>query len=144
MQIRGTETRGIVVELQRKDDGKPVWLEGPTGAYLSSGPNRNSLFLATQLQGTLLNNRHTLLAETPAVLRAAMVTAALRRNQNGEFVNSKLADAFEAFTAADWLRKHTAVSDEDFGKDPTRNRLAVVLSRTNHVSYHSGQAILAG
>jgi PAS domain S-box-containing protein len=27
MQIRGTETRGVVVELRRKDNGKPVWIE---------------------------------------------------------------------------------------------------------------------
>src|ERR1700734_3375269 len=40
-------------------------------------------------------------------------------------VNGKLTDAFERFTAADWLEKHTAVSDEDFAKDATRNRLAV-------------------
>jgi hypothetical protein len=58
-------------------------------------------------------------------------------------VNGKLTDAFERFTPADWLKKHTAVSDEDFAKDPTRNRLAVVMSRTNHASFHSGQAILA-
>jgi DinB superfamily len=58
-------------------------------------------------------------------------------------VNSRLTAAFEGFTPQDWLQKHTAVSDEDFAKDPTRNRLAVVMSRTNHLSFHSGQAILA-
>jgi uncharacterized damage-inducible protein DinB len=58
-------------------------------------------------------------------------------------VNRKLTDAFERFTATEWLEKHTAVSDEDFAKDRTRNRLAVVMSRTNHVSFHSGQAVLA-
>lgn len=58
-------------------------------------------------------------------------------------VNSKLTVAFERFTPQDWLQKHTAVSDEDFAKDPTRNRLAVVMSRTNHVSFHFGQAALA-
>jgi uncharacterized damage-inducible protein DinB len=58
-------------------------------------------------------------------------------------VNDKLTRAFEAFTLEDWLQKHTAVSDEDFAKDPGRNRLAVVLSRTNHASYHLGQAALA-
>jgi hypothetical protein len=58
-------------------------------------------------------------------------------------VNSTLTAAFEKFTPEDWLQKHTAVSDEDFAKDPTRNRLAVVISRTNHASFHSGQAILA-
>jgi len=58
-------------------------------------------------------------------------------------VNRKLTAAFERFTPEDWLQKHTAVSDEDFVKDPTRNRLAVVMSRINHASFHSGQAILA-
>jgi hypothetical protein len=58
-------------------------------------------------------------------------------------VNSKLTTAFEGFTPEDWLEKHTAVSDEDFAKDPKRNRLAVVMSRTNHASFHLGQAILA-
>jgi PAS domain S-box-containing protein len=27
IQVRGAETRGVVVELQRKEDGKPVWIE---------------------------------------------------------------------------------------------------------------------
>jgi PAS domain S-box-containing protein len=27
LQVRGMETRGVVVELRRKDDGKPVWIE---------------------------------------------------------------------------------------------------------------------
>ncbi len=58
-------------------------------------------------------------------------------------VNGKLTAAFEAFTAQDWLQKHTAVSDEDFAKDLTRNRLAVVLNRTIHASFHTGQAVLA-
>jgi uncharacterized damage-inducible protein DinB len=58
-------------------------------------------------------------------------------------VNNKLTTAFETFTSDDWLQKHTAVSDGDFVKDPTRNRLAIVISRTNHASYHSGQVILA-
>ena len=58
-------------------------------------------------------------------------------------VNTRLISAFERFTLEDWLQKHTAVSDEDYLRDPTRNRLAVVMSRTNHASYHSGQVVLA-
>jgi len=58
-------------------------------------------------------------------------------------VNNKLTTTFERFTLEDWLQKHTAVSDGDFVKDPTRNRLAIVMSRTSHVSSHFGQAILA-
>jgi hypothetical protein len=58
-------------------------------------------------------------------------------------VNGELLNAFEQFTASDWARKHTAVSDEDFAANPIRNRLSVLLSRTNHLSYHIGQAALA-
>jgi uncharacterized damage-inducible protein DinB len=57
-------------------------------------------------------------------------------------VNDRLTRAFAGFTLEDWLQKHTAVSDEDFIKDPMRNRLAVVMNRTSHASYHAGQAAL--
>jgi hypothetical protein len=57
-------------------------------------------------------------------------------------VNAKLAAAFEELPPQAWLQKHTSVSDEDFAKDPTRNRLAILLSRTGHAAFHSGQAVL--
>jgi DinB superfamily len=58
-------------------------------------------------------------------------------------VNTKLTAAFEALSPKEWLLKHSAVSDEDFAKEPLRNRLAVLMSRTNHVSFHVGQMVLA-
>ena len=58
-------------------------------------------------------------------------------------VNSKLLAEFARFSADEWLQQHQAMSEEDYAKDPTRNRLAVLLSRTNHMSYHLGQVILA-
>jgi hypothetical protein len=58
-------------------------------------------------------------------------------------VNGKLTAAFEAFTPAEWLQKHSAVTEEEFAKEPLRNRLAVVMSRANHAAFHTGQAILA-
>jgi hypothetical protein len=57
-------------------------------------------------------------------------------------VNAKLTAAVEKLTAEEWLQKHAQVSDEDFAKDPSRNRLAVFLSRTNHASFHAGQFAL--
>ena len=43
---------------------------------------------------------------------------------------------------SNWLQRYTAVSEEDFAKDASRNRFAILLSRTNHLSYHLGQAVL--
>lgn len=57
-------------------------------------------------------------------------------------VNEKLQAGFDRLDPADWLHKHGSVSDEDFEKDPSRNRFSVLLGRTGHVAYHLGQAIL--
>ncbi len=65
---------------------------------------------------------------------------ALKKDWNE--VNDKLLAAFESLSAAEWLHKHTSVSDEDFAKDPQRNRLAILLSRTSHIAFHLGQTAL--
>ena len=65
---------------------------------------------------------------TPASLRAAWTE-----------VNTALTSAIEALPAAAWLERHDAVSAEDFAKEPLRNRLAVLLSRSAHVQFHTGQ-----
>ncbi len=55
--------------------------------------------------------------------------------------NARLADHINQLPAEAWLDRHTAVSPEDFEKEPHRNRLNVLLSRTNHVSSHHGQLL---
>jgi hypothetical protein len=57
-------------------------------------------------------------------------------------VNVELRKGFEKMSWSDWAQRHSAVSDEDFAKDASRNRFAILLSRTNHLSYHLGQAVL--
>ncbi len=58
-------------------------------------------------------------------------------------VNGKLLSQFASLSPDEWLQRHYAMSEGDYAKDPTRNRLAVLLSRTNHMSYHLGQITLA-
>jgi hypothetical protein len=54
-------------------------------------------------------------------------------------VNSKLAEHFSKVKPEEWFQKHNSVSAEDFVKEPHRNRLNIVVGRTNHLSYHIGQ-----
>ena len=63
--------------------------------------------------------------------------------KNWNEVNGKLRDGFAKPSSAEWLQRHASVSEEDFAKDPLRNRFAILVSRTNHLSYHLGQAALA-
>ena len=57
-------------------------------------------------------------------------------------INGKLLAGFESLSAAEWLQKHASVSEEDFAKDPSRNRFAILLSRTSHIAFHLGQTAL--
>jgi hypothetical protein len=57
-------------------------------------------------------------------------------------IHDTLWIAFSKLNAEQWQQRHTAVSAEDFVREPHRNRFAVLLSRTTHISYHLGQAVL--
>jgi DinB superfamily len=57
-------------------------------------------------------------------------------------INEELWKGFEKMSWSDWLERHSGVSEKDFAKDASRNRFAILLSRTNHLSYHLGQAVL--
>jgi hypothetical protein len=56
-----------------------------------------------------------------------------------EAVNAKLNSRFVSTDVDEWFRRHTAVSSEDFVKEPHRNKLNVVINRTGHMAYHIGQ-----
>lgn len=55
-----------------------------------------------------------------------------------------LKQKFEGLPSAGWFEKHTAVSAEDFIKEPHRNKLNIIITRTTHLAYHTGQLVLLG
>lgn len=57
-------------------------------------------------------------------------------------VNNTLNDHMTRLPAGEWFTRHASVSEEDFAKEPHRNRLNVVISRTSHLAYHRGQLAL--
>jgi hypothetical protein len=57
-------------------------------------------------------------------------------------INDSLWAEFKRWTPSEWLAAHTSVSDEDFIREPHRNRYSVLLSRNAHMAFHLGQAIL--
>jgi hypothetical protein len=87
----------------------------------------------SNLDDTFLSKADKTVAELPSVkdLRAHWKSS-----------NEKLAKHFDALQPDAWFEKHTAVSAEDFAKEPHRNRINVVLGRTSHLSYHLGQLAL--
>lgn len=53
-----------------------------------------------------------------------------------------LQEKFEKMTVDEWFKKHTAVSEEDFLNEPHRNKLNIIITRTSHLQYHTGQMVL--
>lgn len=56
-------------------------------------------------------------------------------------INSILAEHFKSLSPDEWFQKHNSVSAEAFVKEPHRNKLNIIISRTNHLSYHNGQLV---
>jgi uncharacterized damage-inducible protein DinB len=54
-------------------------------------------------------------------------------------VMDTLNEAIKNLPQEQWLTKHNAVSEEDFAKEPHRNKLSVLMSRAMHQAYHGGQ-----
>ncbi|NIG55159.1 DinB family protein [Chitinophaga sp. Cy-1792] len=57
-------------------------------------------------------------------------------------ITTTASQLFRALPPDEWLQKHTMVTQEEFEKEPNRNRYNVLLSRLNHMSYHLGQVVL--
>jgi hypothetical protein len=89
--------------------------------------------LYPSLENTFLRNPDKSGLPSPAVKE-------LRQYWNN--VNNSLAAHFNNMQPDEWFQKHASVSAEDFIKEPHRNKLNVLLNRTNHLSYHLGQVIL--
>jgi hypothetical protein len=54
----------------------------------------------------------------------------------------RLDKGFKGLSQDDWFNRHNSVSEQDFEREPHRNKLNIVVNRTNHMSYHLGQLML--
>ena len=57
-------------------------------------------------------------------------------------VNARLSQLFSEVSPDDWFKRHNSVSEADFVSRPHRNKLNVIINRTNHLDYHAGQVVL--
>jgi hypothetical protein len=54
-------------------------------------------------------------------------------------VHDRLKNEFAKIPAENWFTRHESMTDADFEKDPARNKLSVLVTRTSHLAYHFGQ-----
>ena len=56
-------------------------------------------------------------------------------------VNIKLTDHILQVSEDEWFTRHNNISEADFANEPHRNKLNIIINRTNHTSYHLGQLV---
>ncbi len=57
-------------------------------------------------------------------------------------INKELTGLFDRVQPDEWFERHNSISQEDFAKEPHRNKLNVVITRACHLDYHAGQLVL--
>ena len=70
------------------------------------------------------------------------IPSAQQLRQQWKEVNDTLLNHIKSLPADEWFTRHANISEEDFIKEPNRNRLNVLLDRTIHLSNHRGQLLL--
>jgi hypothetical protein len=88
--------------------------------------------LYPELYGAFVESPDKAIADIPSI-------AALRLYWKE--VNAKLAEQFNQLKPEDWFQRHNSVSEEDFKKEPHRNKLNLIINRTNHLASHFGQLV---
>lgn len=73
---------------------------------------------------------------------ADAIPSALQLRQQWKDVNGTLSNHIKNLPADDWFTRYSSISEEDFIKEPHRNRLNVLLDRIIHLSNHRGQLLL--
>lgn len=92
-----------------------------------------SELLFPELQAVFIKNPDNPAQEMPSITTL---------KENLQAVNAKLNEHIKTTTAAQWLERHTAITPEAFINEPHRNKLNVIISRTNHMANHLGQLLL--
>jgi uncharacterized damage-inducible protein DinB len=62
--------------------------------------------------------------------------------QRWKAISEELDRAFKGWSEKDWMSRHTLVSEEDFNKEPHRNKLNVMMTRVAHKASHLGQVAM--
>ena len=60
---------------------------------------------------------------------------------NWKKVSESLDQHINAVPADEWFTRHNSVSAEDIAKEPHRNKLNIIVNRTNHLATHFGQLL---
>jgi len=72
----------------------------------------------------------------------AEIPPASQLRSNWKKLNETLNQKIGKLQPDEWFQRHTAVSAEDFAKEPHRNKLNIMITRATHLAYHNGQLAL--
>jgi hypothetical protein len=142
-ELQNTRVNKLLGELSDDQLKKEIAPGKNTGTYLFGHliAINDNLFTLFNLGEKLYPNLYDIFVKHPDKSGQEFPSVPDLKKQWND-INQKLVSAFAKMSAEDWFSRHTSVSEEDFLKEPHRNKLNVLMNRTSHQSYHLGQMIL--
>ena len=139
-ELQNNRLNNLITKLTDEELAAPTAPGRNSGSYILGHliAVSDGLFVSLQLGEKLHPELETIFLRNPenSGLAKPSITE-LRAYWNK--VNDLLSAKMNAMDAGEWFAAHTAVSVEDFAREPHRNKLNIVINRTNHLSYHLGQ-----
>ena len=139
-QLQNTRAMEIVEALSDEQLQQETAPGRNTGVYLLGhlAATNDTLFKLLGLGERLHPELDEIFVDTPDKSGQQMPSIETLK-QYWKEINAALTNKFNVMRPDEWFQKHNSISEEDFAKEPHRNKLNVIITRTVHQGYHLGQ-----
>ena len=139
-QLQNTRVDELMAQLSDEDLMKETAPGRNTGIYLfgHSAAVNDGIFTILGLGERLHPELDEIFVDNPDNSGKQMPSIETLK-QYWKEINAALTSKFNAMQPGEWFQKHNSISEEDFAKEPHRNKLNVIITRTVHQGYHLGQ-----
>ena len=141
-ELQNSRLTGLLNKLTDEELATPTAPGRNTGAYILGHliAVSDGLFTFLQLGERLHPELEELYLRNPEKSAHDRPSLSTLKNYLVE-VNELLDQKINAIQPDEWFTAHSAISAEDFAKEPFRNKLNILMNRTSHMAYHIGQLI---
>jgi hypothetical protein len=139
-QLQNTRADELIDQLSDEDLMKETAPGRNTGIYLFGhfAAVNDGIFTILGLGERLHPELDEIFVDSPDKSGKQMPSIEILK-QYWKEINTALTNKFNTMQPGEWFQKHNSISEENFAKEPHRNKLNVIITRTVHQGYHLGQ-----
>lgn len=141
-ELQNNRLNNLITKLTDEELAAPTATGRNSGSYILGhlAAVSDGLFVSLQLGEKLHPELETIFLRNPENSGLEKPSLTELKDYLSE-INTKLNEHISAIQPDEWFTAHSAISAEDFVKEPFRNKLNILMNRTSHLAYHLGQLV---